>query len=157
MIYKCGYCQVELGVLEELTSNAAEHQCLKTNKNVFADNNGYLYIEDQGPSEPVEENNSGDTNEIGKWGEDSVKLLILCYKEHTNKFVSPKYNNAKVWDIISSDLKKYNINVNGTKCAEKFRNLKKTYIKIKQHNSTTGNEKKSWVHFEVAIVCYINV
>lgn len=40
--------------------------------------------------------------------------------------------------------------VSGSQCQSKFNGLKKTYKKILDHNSVSGNDRKTWPYFEVS-------
>lgn len=43
----------------------------------------------------------------------------------------------------------------GQQCQSKLNGLKKTYKKILDHNSVSGNDRKTWTYFEVIIYIYI--
>ncbi|CAH1106860.1 unnamed protein product [Psylliodes chrysocephalus] len=77
-----------------------------------------------------------------------VKLLIEAYKTHKNKFESPNYRKNKVWALISCELQKHGFMKYGAKCDEKWRNLRKTYDKVKQNNSKSGHGKTSWEYWD---------
>lgn len=44
--------------------------------------------------------------------------------------------------------------VTGQHCQTKVNGLKKTYKKILDHNSVSGNDRKTWAYFEVIIYLY---
>lgn len=62
----------------------------------------------------------------------------------------------KIWDSIAIDMQKVNskCTVTGQQCQSKLNGLKKTYKKILNHNSVSGNDRKTWVYFEVIIYLY---
>lgn len=65
------------------------------------------------------------------------------------KFNRGKQPQKKIWEAIAEKLKEEGYNVTGPQCASKMRSLKKTYKSIKDHNSQSGNDKRSWPFFEV--------
>jgi hypothetical protein len=53
-----------------------------------------------------------------------------------------------VWEIISEELNGYKIRKSGKRCDEKWRNLKKSYDKIKTGNNKTGNRPHHWKFYD---------
>lgn len=86
-------------------------------------------------------------SELG-WTDANVKLLINSYNEHKDKFTSPMWNKRRVWEIISKDLDAHNVQKNSIKCDEKWRNLKKTYDKIRNEKNQTGGCNSHWKFFD---------
>ncbi|KYM94641.1 hypothetical protein ALC62_14728 [Cyphomyrmex costatus] len=84
-----------------------------------------------------------------RWPDASVLLLLRTYEEMEEKFTNGKCSHKKCWELISEVLKKKGYNVTGPQCASKFRSLKKTYKSIKDHNSKSGNNRRTWQHFEI--------
>lgn len=82
------------------------------------------------------------------WTDNAVKLLIEIYKANKEKFDSPSFTKKKVWEIISTKLNKYGYNKSGVKCDEKWRNLRKTYDKVRTEINKTGNAKVTWKFYE---------
>lgn len=167
----CGVCDDELGYLDlgnmahqEIIKN---HPCFDRCDQIYVtDSHIYGMIveneecrkeaelftnehEDRGDLEVLTE--STQNNENTKWSEYEINLLIITYKENSHKFKSPRFNSKQVWNIISQELKKQNVLKDGTKCFEKWRNLKKMYEKVTKHNNATGNNRKNWPYYEVFI------
>lgn len=65
------------------------------------------------------------------------------------KFTNGKVSHKKCWEMVAEMLKNEGYNITGVQCASKFRSLKKTYKSIKDHNSKSGNDQRTWQHFEV--------
>lgn len=84
-----------------------------------------------------------------RWPEASVLLLLQTYEEMEEKLNTGKLSHKKCWELTAQILKKNGYNVTGPQCASKFRSLKKTYKSIKDHNSKSGNNRRTWQHFEV--------
>lgn len=88
------------------------------------------------------------TNVFEGWTDNMVKLLITTYSNHKSKFDDPKFTKKKVWNLISQDLMTKGVSKSGIKCDEKWRNLKKTYDKVKLHLNTSGADKIVWKFYE---------
>lgn len=65
------------------------------------------------------------------------------------KFTNGKFSHKKCWELVAEVLKNHGYSITGSQCASKFRSLKKTYKSIKDHNSKSGNDRRTWQHFEV--------
>lgn len=67
--------------------------------------------------------------------------MIHTWKEHENDFKSGKYKGSEVWKKISTVLQNENNQwvYTGTQCENKFKELRKKYIKVKDHNAQSGN------------------
>jgi hypothetical protein len=75
------------------------------------------------------EENAGN-DEIRGWSDKEVEALMETWKKHCLKFESPKYTKKSVG------------------CDEKWRNLKKSYDKIKTENNKTGNRPHHWKFYD---------
>ncbi|CAG9820721.1 unnamed protein product [Phaedon cochleariae] len=83
------------------------------------------------------------------WSDKGIKLLICTFVKHKNKFENASFTKNKVWKIISGELAKEGIFKTYNKCDEKWRNLKKTYGKIKVEKGKTGNHQSvHWKYYE---------
>ncbi|XP_044764704.1 putative protein TPRXL [Coccinella septempunctata] len=91
------------------------------------------------------------------WSHEAIKLLIFSYNENKEKFDSPSYTKKRVWDIISESLAKKGIAKNPQKCDEKWRNLKKTYEKIRAEKNKTGNHSVQWRYFDDFQELYLEI
>jgi hypothetical protein len=92
-------------------------------------------------------NETTPTETVG-WSENAIRLLIVTYNEHKEKFKSPRYNKKEVWNLISHALREHKIYKSGLKCDEKWRNLKKTYEKVRTANKGTGGAPTHWFFFD---------
>lgn len=165
----CGHCNVELGKLSAIISNnlIASHSCFLSAENVNIDFSAKKIFADPIPETPPKPNlkfpnievpgtSSGSEKTISSrtmhasegWTDSMVKLLIASYSEHKSKFDDPKFTKKKVWDLISKDLMVEGVCKPGTKCDEKWRNLRKTYDKVKSHLNTTGGDRIAWKFYE---------
>lgn len=82
--------------------------------------------------------------------------MYICswreYEERINELSSGTKRHSKIWESIASDINKIDpgIAVSGTQCQSKMNSMKKMYHrKIIDHNSISGNDRKSWQYFEV--------
>ncbi|KYM93659.1 hypothetical protein ALC62_15738 [Cyphomyrmex costatus] len=77
-------------------------------------------------------------------------MLIYLWKEHESKFKSSKFRKDTVWKEISEKLWKANNNwrYSATQCENKWKDLRKTYVKVKDHNNTSGNSTKTCKFFD---------
>ncbi|XP_077280659.1 uncharacterized protein LOC143907654 [Temnothorax americanus] len=97
---------------------------------------------DEQPVVNSEENKKSTVNISGKkgaasWKDDyAVKTLIDEWKGHESYFKSTTITNKKVWEMIASKLKKENPfwNYTGQQCEDKFKDLRKHYVKAKDQN-----------------------
>lgn len=67
--------------------------------------------------------------------------MIYAWKEHNNAFRSGKYKSLEIWKKIAIILQNENSQwmYTGTQCENKFKELRKKYIKTKDHNKQSGN------------------
>ncbi|XP_032686336.1 uncharacterized protein LOC116851227 [Odontomachus brunneus] len=65
------------------------------------------------------------------------------------KFNNGKISHKKCWELVAHVLKDKGYNLTSSQCASKLRSLKKTYKSIKDHNATSGNNRRTWQHFEI--------
>lgn len=86
------------------------------------------------------------------WPSKCVYLLLDKYEEWENKFTKGTIRHNKIWESIAEDMRKMNAEytMTGPQCQSKLNGLKKTYKKILDHNSVSGNERKTWSYFEVS-------
>ena len=81
----------------------------------------------------------------------AVKKLINLWKTNESLFKSPKVRNDVVWRQIATELQKTNPNwiYTSTQCENKFKDLRKHYVKVKDHNAnSTGGERKMCKFYE---------
>jgi hypothetical protein len=113
---------------------------------------------------------------VFKWSHQAVLLLIEEYRKREEDVVSGKimiyfiqYNGLsmildfltdfmfsigkisqkRVWKLISEVLCSHGHDVTGPQCQSKFNGMKRTFKSIKDHNSISGNNPRSWLYTEV--------
>lgn len=79
-----------------------------------------------------------------------MRALISQWKNHESDFKNTQIRNSKVWQMIADDLKKENPlwNFNGTQCENKFKDVRKSYTKVKDHNNQSEAELKTYKFYE---------
>lgn len=86
-----------------------------------------------------------------KWTDaNAVRALISKWKNHEGDFKNTQIRNSKVWQMIADDLKKENPlwSFSGTQCENKFKDVRKLYTKVKDHNNQSGAELKTCKFYE---------
>lgn len=70
----------------------------------------------------------------------AVKTLIEEWRGHESYFKSTTITNKKVWDMIANKLKKENPlwDYTGQQCEDKFKDLRKQYVKARDHNEKSS-------------------
>ncbi|XP_048515807.1 uncharacterized protein LOC125502119 isoform X3 [Athalia rosae] len=84
-----------------------------------------------------------------RWSTPCVLLLLESYRSMENDFNSGKISQKKVWEKVAKELKVKGHDVTGPQCSSKLRSLKKSYKSIKDHNSKSGNDRRTWQFFDV--------
>lgn len=86
------------------------------------------------------------------WPSKCIYLLLEKYEEREKEFTGGIKRHNKIWETIADEIRTINIEytVSGSQCQSKFNNFKKTYKKILDHNSVSGNDRKTWPYFEVS-------
>jgi len=64
-------------------------------------------------------------------------------------FFVGKISQKRVWKSISDVLRSHGHDVTGPQCQSKFNGMKRTFKSIKDHNSISGNNPRSWPYTEV--------
>ncbi|KAG5873245.1 hypothetical protein JTB14_009550 [Gonioctena quinquepunctata] len=83
------------------------------------------------------------------WSTPQVQLLIQLYDKNKLKFDDKKTRNKKVWKSIAEEMGIISkLKVTTEQCENKFKNLRKTYKKIIDNNSSTGRGAKNWPFFK---------
>lgn len=155
--FSCGLCKTRLGTADLIVEEQLlmSHSCFADVENVYFDYSTKLIIKESSVNRETEENSPilqgtlntpaafSETKE--KWTDNMVKLLISAYKE---KFSSSAYTKKKVWELISAKMGEFGYKKDGLKCDEKWRNLKKSYDKVKQELNKSGNKNISWAFYK---------
>ncbi|KYM94044.1 hypothetical protein ALC62_15335, partial [Cyphomyrmex costatus] len=73
--------------------------------------------------------------------ENATRRLIYAWKEHKDDFKSGKFKSSDVWKKIAIILQNENSQWmhTGIQCENKFKELRKKYVKVKDHNNQSGN------------------
>jgi len=87
---------------------------------------------------------SADTD---RWPKNHVLVLIDAFEKNKHMFSSTTLRKEKVWQAISKHLKNTGINKTATQCDNKWKNLRKLYLK-KQRNKKATSSGQSAFHFE---------
>ena len=83
-----------------------------------------------------------------KWIDDNaIYLLLDKWKSHEQDFKQGRLRHEVIWRTISDELKESGYEYNGYQCENKFKDLRKNYMKVKDHNEQTGAEPKFWKYF----------
>ncbi|XP_043489893.1 uncharacterized protein LOC122516283 [Polistes fuscatus] len=84
-----------------------------------------------------------------RWSTPCVLLLLESYRSMEKDFNSGKIFQKKIWEKVAEELKVKGHNVTGPQCSSKLRSLKKSYKSIKDHNSKSGNDRRTWQFFDI--------
>lgn len=82
-----------------------------------------------------------------RWPKNHVLVLIDAFEKNKHMFSSTTMRKEKVWQAISKHLKNTAINKTATQCDNKWKNLRKLYLK-KQRNKKATSSGQSAFHFE---------
>ncbi|KAF5294617.1 hypothetical protein FQR65_LT10723 [Abscondita terminalis] len=85
---------------------------------------------------------------VNQWTSGSIKMLLACYQDNLHLFHSAKKINKAVWLQVAKEINKKGYNFTGAECDLKFRNLKKTYKRIKDNNNSSGRGTITWPYFD---------
>lgn len=79
-------------------------------------------------------------------------LLVEEYRLRESSMSSGKISQKKAWDNIAAIMNNKGYNVSGRQCMTRINTMKRTYKTIKDHNSKSGNNKRTWKYYEVSII-----
>lgn len=73
-----------------------------------------------------------------------MKHLLQTWKNYKELFDSSTIRNDAVWNLIAEELAIANSSwvYSGTQCENKFKDVRKNYMKMRDHNNQTGAEPK---------------
>ncbi|XP_031352198.1 trihelix transcription factor GTL1-like [Photinus pyralis] len=83
------------------------------------------------------------------WQDNEIKLLISLYEEHKTRFEDKSTTNRKVWQQIAELMNANGYMVTWEQCENKFKNLKKQYKKVIDHNAATGRNRLQFKYFDI--------
>ncbi|XP_068690430.1 uncharacterized protein [Montipora foliosa] len=78
-----------------------------------------------------------------RWTDECVKLLITLYQAHEPKFADVNFKNKSVWETIAAEMKKKGYNPTAVQCANKWKQLKKSFVEVEDNKRATGRGKKT--------------
>ena len=117
---------------------------------------------DLGPMAPCHENLPMEKaaevtalNVLERWEDSHVKLLISCYKEYKYLFGKGKSTKKEIFGKIAYSFNKQapNTLVTGEQCMRKWTKLETKFKEIEDHNSKSGNDKKSMKFHDMMVDC----
>ncbi|XP_018395904.1 PREDICTED: uncharacterized protein LOC108774326 [Cyphomyrmex costatus] len=93
---------------------------------------------------------SNDSSKLcATWDDKSVKLLFTLYKDHQDAFKSTSIKNEVVWDKIRMQMKTdKGYNFTRQQIKDKWTNMKKNYLRVKDHNKMTGAAPKTYRYYD---------
>lgn len=85
------------------------------------------------------------------WTQSNIRLLLEEYDKRKDKFRNPSIKKKLLWSEIKDEFVKHNYIVTNDILDKKFRNLKKTYLKIHDNNkkTSTGKGTVTWEYYNV--------
>lgn len=92
------------------------------------------------------------------WTRSKTLLLIESYGARKEKFRNPTIKKKTLWQEIALEFKKKNYYVSAENLDKKFRNLKRTYIKIRDNirKSFMGKDRVTWEYYDYLQKIYEN-
>ena len=85
-----------------------------------------------------------------QWSDDRVKLLIDTLASYRQEFDKPKCKKAKIWKKIADTMKTQcpNLQLTGSECDRKWRNLIQTFRKQSDKKKKTGRGAVHWKFYK---------
>lgn len=85
------------------------------------------------------------------WTQSNIRLLLEEYDKRKDKFRNPSIKKKLLWSEIKNEFVKHNYTLTNDILDKKFRNLKKTYLKIHDNNkkTSTGKGTVTWEYYNV--------
>lgn len=90
-----------------------------------------------------------DEENIFIWPDKAVMLFLELYREKEHEFSDGQKRHNKLWAEIALELNKSNYKTSSIQVQNKMSSLKRTYKKIKDSNSKSGNHNSSWTFYTV--------
>lgn len=92
------------------------------------------------------------------WTRSKTLLLIEFYDARKEKFRNPTIKKKNIWQEIALEFEKRNYYVSAESLDKKFRNLKRTYIKIRDNirKSCMGKDRVTWEYYDYLQKIYEN-
>ena len=83
-----------------------------------------------------------------RWTDESVKLFISLYHEHEHKFADVNFKNRSVWEAIAKAMKQKNYHPSATQCANKWKQLKKSFADVEDNKRATRRGAKTYKYYQ---------
>jgi len=84
----------------------------------------------------------------GTWEHPAIMLLFCLYKDHLALFKNDKIRNDTVWKKIADCLNEKGYTYTIKQIENKWKNLRKNYIKVKDNNSKSGASFKKCKYYD---------
>lgn len=103
----------------------------------------------------LDENSSDRLTEKFAWNNSTTRRFLGLYKERNERFKNPKIKRRHLWtEILNEMMARGYTNLNVDMLDKKFRNLKATYIKIKENQDICKRKKSKppvvkWEYYQI--------
>ncbi|XP_049514186.1 uncharacterized protein LOC125941259 [Dermacentor silvarum] len=87
---------------------------------------------------------AGTPRDATNWSHAEVLLLIACYQRHMLDFHDRKKKRKDIGIQISTEMRERGHLRAASDCDTKFKGLKRTYYKHRQHKRESGRDRKEW-------------
>lgn len=111
------------------------------------------------PDNETNENTEADEltqNEQFKFTHETILLMLSSIQKKIEKFRNRTVKKDIFWKDIAQIFKVFGHVVNHNDLYRKFRNLKATYLKIKDRHKKTGEGRQSWPYYEEFEQIFLN-
>jgi len=81
------------------------------------------------------------------WDDKAVKLLYSLYADNQDSFKNTSVKNNVVWDKIKMQMNVNGYNFTRTQIKDKWMNMRKAYVRVKDHNKITGATPKTYRYY----------
>lgn len=81
------------------------------------------------------------------WNDFAVHLLFTLHKKYEKDFKSTIIKNDIVWDKIKVDMTTDGYNFTMQQIKDKWANMRKYYMRVKDHNNQSGAEPKTYKYY----------
>ncbi|XP_046406253.1 uncharacterized protein LOC124171158 [Ischnura elegans] len=85
-----------------------------------------------------------------EWDQRKILMMLEEYRERLGRFRDPKVRKAALWKEIALVFSRSGMtNITHDLLDRKFRNLKRTFIKVKQSKNATGRNAVNWPYYDL--------
>ncbi|KAK9687180.1 Myb/SANT-like DNA-binding domain [Popillia japonica] len=82
------------------------------------------------------------------WSKENVTYFVTLVQENQNKFETDLKKH--VWTGIAHKcMEQFKVSLTSMQCESKWKQMKRTYKSVLQHNSSSGKSTKRWEFFEI--------